>query len=144
MTRRQPTASHAPTASTQTSTGSLTRVVHVAAPPTSPAPLWIALGIAVICGGIAVWAFTEADGQSRVARDSRTERDKAAEELAVLKIQSESQERRLAQAQVELAAERANTAREREIAAEMQRTVDKLSEELARIARTGVSVDNTR
>lgn len=143
VTRQHKTPAQVLATSTQTGTSSMTRVVHVAAPPKSPAPLWTALGLAVICVGIAVWAFTEASGQSRVARDSRTERDKATEELAVLKIPAESQERRLAQAQVELAAERANTAREREIAADMQRTVNMLGEELARIARTGGSADNS-
>ena len=141
VTRRHKTPAPVPATRSQSGTGSMTRVVHVAAPPTSTAPLWTALGVAVVCGGIAVWAFTEASSQNRVARDSRTERDQAAEELAALKIRAESQERRLAQVQVELAAERANTAREREITADMQRSVNKLGEELARIARTGGGAD---
>ena len=135
VTRRHLTPAQLPATSDQTGTGSMTPIV--AASTWSAVLQWTALGAAAICVGIAVWACTEANGQSRVARDTRSERDQLTEAVATLKIQVESRERHLAQVQVELAAERANAAREREIAGEMQRTVNKLGEELARIARTG-------
>ena len=119
----------------QAGTATIQRVVHVAPSPRSPLPLAAAFGLAVLCAGIAVWAFTEANFYRRLASEARDQQERSIEELVVLKVRAESQERRLAQAQVELAAQRAATTRERELVADLQKTIGKLGEELARATR---------
>ena len=121
----------------QPATQSIQRTIHVAPPPPRQGSLFAALAAAALCAGVAVWAFSEANAVNRSLRESRDRMERANGELTALKSQAESQERRLAQSQIELAAERAATTRERQVVSDLQRTVDKMGAELARIARTG-------
>ena len=124
-------------AQTQPATQGIQRTIHVAPPPPSHGSLFAGLAAAALCAGIAVWAVSESNAVNRALRESRDRAERANGELTALKTQAESQERRLAQSQIELAAERAATTRERQMVADLQRTVDKMGAELARIARTG-------
>jgi hypothetical protein len=129
----QPQAAQQPQPATQ----SIQRTIHVAPPPPKQGSLFAALAAAALAAGIAVWAFSEANAVNRALRESRDRLEHANGELTALKSEAESQERRLAQSQIELAAERAATTRERQVVSDLQRTVDKMGAELARIARTG-------
>lgn len=123
--------------SQQPATQTIQRTIHVAPPPPRQGSLFAALAVAALCAGIAVWAVSESNAVNRALRESRDRVERGNGELTALKTQVESQERRLAQAQIELAAERTATARERQMVTDLQRSVDKLGAELARIARTG-------
>ena len=102
------------------------------APPANSS-LAISAGVAAtIAVGVAIWAFTEASASRRAAIQALAERDKAQEDLALLRIQSESTDRRLAQAQTELAAAQASATRERDISNHLQIAVDRMSETIAR------------
>lgn len=139
MAAQQPQgqAQAAPQLQAQPGTQSIQRTIHVAPPPPKQGSLFAALAAAALCAGVAVWAFSEANAVNRALRESRDRVERANGELTALKTQAESQERRLAQSQIELAAERAATTRERQVVSDLQRTVDKMGAELARIARTG-------
>jgi hypothetical protein len=112
--------------------------------PATPLPATRAPGFAIASGvaamlalGVAIWASTEASASRRATIQALAERDKVEEDLALLKIQSESTDRRLAQAMTELAAAQASAAREQDISNHLQIAVDRMSETIARSRQAG-------
>ncbi len=126
-------------------TSTVHRGVQVVALPPSPrptpytpnrGPLIGAWTVAAAAALIAVWAVTTASAsQSRTAEYSAG-RAKAEDSLAAAQVRADSAERRAAQLQTELAAEKASTLRERELVADLNRTIEQLGGELARALRT--------
>ncbi len=98
-------------------------------------PLFAAVAATVILALFATWAVTDANSYRSRYVQARAELDRGAAQLTDSQATADTLDKRLARAQIELAAAQAAVLRERELVADLHKAVGRLSEDLAKAAR---------
>lgn len=134
---RRQAAPTAPGTAAAPGTASIVRSVQRPAPAPAPAPasqipfMWTATAAAILTV-VAIWACIDASAQRTRLQLAKQQVEEATTELTHVKTTAEELDKRLAQAQVELAAAKAATIRERELVTDLQKTNGRLAEELVK------------
>ena len=84
---------------------------------------------------LTTWAAVDANTYRTRYQQTRGQADKSTAQLTEIQATADALEKRLAVAQVELAAAKASIIREREMVADLQKTVGRLGEDLAKASR---------
>jgi len=122
----------------QPSTATISRPAPGRAPAvaqTSNAPFFVAAAATAFFALLTTWAAVDANTFRTRFQQTREQADKAATQLADAQATADTLEKRLAKTQVELAAAQASISRERELVADLQKTVGRLGEDLAKASR---------
>ncbi len=98
-------------------------------------PLLAAVAATVILALFATWAVTDANSYRSRYMQARAEIDRGAAQLTDIQATADTLDKRLARAQIELAAAQAAVLRERELVADLNKAVGRLSDDLAKAAR---------
>ena len=106
-----------------------------AAPSVSQAPFFAAAAAATCFALLTTWAAVDANTYRTSYQQLRDQADKATAQLTDAQATAETLEKRLAKTQMELAAAQAAITRERELVADLHKTVGRLGEDLAKAAR---------
>lgn len=106
-----------------------------AVPTTSQAPFFVAAAATVFFALLTTWAAVDANTYRTRYQQTRGQADKSTAQLTEIQATADALEKRLAVAQVELAAAKASIIREREMVADLQKTVGRLGEDLAKASR---------
>ncbi len=137
ITRRQVAPTAPAPSNAAPGTASISRNTQRPAPAPAPAPasqvpfMWTATAAAILTA-VSIWACVDASTQRTRWQLAKQQAEDATTELTHVKTTAEELDKRLAQAQVELAAARAATARERELVTDLQKTNGRLAEELVK------------
>lgn len=106
-----------------------------AAPTTSQAPFFVASAAAVFFALLTTWAAVDANTYRTRFFQARDQGEKATALHSDVQTTVDALEKRLAKTQVELAAAQASISRERELVTDLQKTVGRLGEDLAKASR---------
>lgn len=106
-----------------------------AAPSASQAPFFFAAAAAACFALFTTWAAVDANTYRSRYQQVREQADKATTQLTEVQATADTLEKRLAKTQMELAAAQAAVTRERELVADLHKTVGRLGEDLAKAAR---------
>lgn len=103
--------------------------------PQSSTPFIAAMSAAIALAVLAAWAGLEANANHKRYEQARNEAKQTADQAAEAQATSETLDKRLASAQVELAAAKAAFTHEHALVVDLQKAVSRLSDDLAKASR---------